>query len=536
MMSGSDAGVGAPARRSGPTLDLAKLILPADYPSHNAVTHADRPALIFRDFCWSFAALDRAADAMVTILHGYGIMQGDRIAYLGKNNDLFFIILFAAMRAGIVLVPANWRNTAPETRFLLQDAAPRLIIADTEFAPMLRDADRNALPVLLTDAAGPDGMRGRIANTPPAPRRTPDPLAQCLQLYTSGTTGTPKGVMSTQYAFGVQRQMELCCPAFDDWRDDEVLLSPLPNFHVGGMSWVLCGLMRGQTVVITADTAPSALLDLCLAHGITRTFIVPTLVRALIEEMQRRGTKVETLRGIHYGAAAMDPGLLERGLESLGCRFLQYYGMTEATGSITLLAPQDHDLRRPHLLRSVGQPLPGVTLEIRNAEGGRLEIGQPGEIWVQAPTLLIGYWNRPDAFAEVMHDGWYRTGDGGMLDENGYLFLTDRIKDMIVTGGENVYPAEVEAALRNHPAVQDCAVFGLPHVKWGEAVSASVELRPDHPATAAELIAHARTCLAAYKIPRHIEFTQALPRTASGKIQRGLVRMALLKAQENAEP
>jgi len=225
----------------------------------------------------------------------------------------------------------------------------------------------------------------------------------------------------------------------------------------------------------------------------------------------------------------MDAALLEQSVDKIGCRFLQYYGMTEATGTITLLQPRDHDLARPRLLRSVGQPLPGFTIEIRGPDKQTQPINTPGEIWVRGPGVMLGYWNQPAATAEVLQDGWYRTGDGGMLDSEGFLFLTDRIKDMISSGGENVYPAEVEAALRQHEAVLDCAVFGLPDPKWGEMVSAAVELRPGHGATQDELIAFARTWLAGYKIPRRIEIGVVLPRTASGKVQRAVVRKRYLE-------
>lgn len=516
------------ARAEGGPLDLSSLLLPADYPNVFAGRFPDRTALIFRDRSWTYPALDRASDTMVTVLTAAGLRVGDRIAYLGKNSDLYFIVLFGAIRAGLVLVPVNWRNTAAETRFVLDDSGAKLIVADAEFLPLLAEADGGKRQIFVTDDDGEAGLQARLSRVHPAARAPLDPYAPALQLYTSGTTGKPKGVLTSQYALGAQRQVEVASPGFDDWGDDEVLLSPMPNFHVGGMSWVICGFSRGQTVVVTADTAPAVLLDLCVAHGITRTFIVPTVLRALLEDMNRRSIRVPSLRGIHYGAMAMDAALLERSVDKIGCRFLQYYGMTEATGSITLLQPRDHDLKRPHLLRSVGQPLPGYTLEIRGPDKTVLGINQPGEIWARGPGVMIGYWNRAEATAEVLEDGWYRSGDGGMLDAEGFLFMTDRIKDMVSSGGENVYPAEVESVLREHAAVLDCAVFGLPHPKWGEGVTAAVELRPGQSATQEELIAFARNSLAAFKIPRRIEIGVTLPRTASGKVQRGVIRKHFL--------
>ncbi len=516
------------ALAEGPPLDDSGLILPSDYPNVAAAVSPDKPAIIFGDHSWTYAQLDRGCDAVVTLLAEHGVKQGGRLAYLGKNNDLFFLILIGAIRAGAVLVPVNWRNTAPETAYVLEDSEVSLVIADSEFLPLLKEADKRGLPTLVVDEEGPQGLRSRIVAAQPAARTPIDPHAPCLQLYTSGTTGRPKGVVTSQYAFGIHRHVENVSGYFADWGDDEVLLSPLPTFHIGGMSWVCTALVRGATVHIIADTAPATILDACLEFGVTRTFIVPTLVRGLIAEMDARNVRVPTLRGIHYGAASMDPGLLERSVDRFSCHFLQYYGMTENTGTMSILGPQEHDIRRPHLLRSVGRPSPGFSVAIRDPQGQLLPVDQPGEIWVKSPSLLIEYWNNPKATSEALIDGWYRSGDGGRLDKDGYLFLTDRIKDMIVSGGENVYPAEVEAVLRDHPAVMDCAVFGLPHPKWGEGVTAAVEVRPGHELDTEELIAFARQSLAAYKIPRRIELGVTLPRTASGKVQRGLIRKQFL--------
>jgi acyl-CoA synthetase (AMP-forming)/AMP-acid ligase II len=513
------------ARAAGLAVELSQVVLPRDYPGLYA---PDRPALRFREWSWTYGELDRAIDGMVSVFREAGAAPGARVAYFGKNYDLFFIVLFAVMRGGMVLVPVNWRNTAVETRFVLEDSGAGLVLADAEFLPLLRDAGAEAGAIITVDDRGPQGLRARIAAAAPAPREHRDPHAPMLQLYTSGTTGKPKGVLTSEFALGAQRYVEVVSPGFDDWQADEILLSALPSFHIGGMSWVLCGHSRGHEVVLTADASPGNIVDLCLAHGITRNFIVPTLVRAVMEEMQRREISLPALRGINYGAAAMDAPFLRRAVEYLGCKFLQYYGMTEATGTISLLEPRDHDVTRPHLLRSVGRPLPGYVIEIRGPAGELLETGQPGEIWVTGPGVMLEYWNRPQANAEALVEGWYRSGDGGLLDEEGYLFLTDRIKDMIVSGGENVYPAEVEAVLRDHPAVQDVAVFGLPHEKWGEGVAAAVELRPGKEITAAELIDYARQSLAAYKVPRRIELGVTLPRTAAGKIQRGAVRQRYL--------
>lgn len=520
------------AHVAGPPIDTDGVLLPADYANTFAARTPDRIALQFEDHKWTYAALDRVISAMVTVLRDHGVEIGDRVAMLGRNSDLYYIVLLAAARAGFIVVPVNWRNTASEIRYLFNDSNPVLILLEEEFVQVVEAAGESARPSIVMDGSGPDGLRARLNTTEPAPRMEQDRMQPWLQLYTSGTTGVPKGAVSSQFAFAVQREMETVSGHFDDWGDDEVLLSPLPAFHIGGMTWVLTGIVRGQTSIVTNDVSPGGLVDQCLHHAITRTFIVPTLVRAMIGEMDARGVRIPSLRGIQYGAAAMDPQLLDRSVDRIGCCFLQYYGMTEITGSMTILGPKEHDVSHPALLRSVGRALPGFEIEIRGTDGKLLEFDQPGEIWGKGPSLLIEYWNKPEATAAALVDGWYRTGDGGRLDADGYLFLTDRIKDMIVSGGENVYPAEVEAVLRDHPTVLDCVVFGLPHPKWGEGVTAAVELRPGCTATQDEIIAFARTSLAAYKIPRRIEFGVTLPRTASGKLQRGAMRQFFLDREK----
>lgn len=518
------------ARSTGQPLDTTEMVLPGDYTARYASRTPDALAIVCGSARWTYAELDRASDAFVTLLEAYGISAGDRVAYHGKNNDLYFAVLFGAMRAGVVLVPVNWRNTIPETRYVLDDSGVRLIIVDAEFLPVV-EAASDTVPILLVDddREGEDSLRRRLAVADPAPRREMREDAAALQLYTSGTTGRPKGAITTQFDLAAQRVAETASGHFDDWQADEVLFSPLPNFHIGGMSWALTAFARGLPLIITANPAPPAILDAILEYCVTRAFMVPMLVRALIAEMDASGISRSSLRGIHYGAAAMDPQLLDRSVDTLGCRFLQYYGMTEVGGSVTILGPSFHDTSRPHLLRSVGRPLPGFTIEIRGPSAEPMSFDEPGEIWIKGPSVTREYWHRPEAMAEALIDGWYRSGDGGRLDADGFLYLTDRIKDMIVSGGENVYPAEVEAALRIHPAVQDCAVFGLPHDKWGEGVTAAIELRPGHSVTADALIDFAREHLAAYKIPRRIEFGIVLPRTASGKVQRGALRAAFIE-------
>lgn len=473
----------------------------------------------------TYAELETRTQRAAAFLAQRGISPGDRIAWCGTNHPDFLAAMLAAMRSGIVFVPINWRQKAREIAFILTDSATRLVVTDDAFGQTLAEAAQTGIEIVETEEFArilDHENSGSVASGG-------DQEAPSLLLYTSGTTGSPKGVQLSEKAISVGREMEELTGGFDDWNDREVLLSPLPLFHIGGICWALCGLVRGCTVVLTNNPAPPVLLDLCLAEKVSRTFMVPQLVRGLIDEMVSRNVRAESLKGIHYGAAPMDAPLLMRGITEIGCRFLQYFGMTEMAGTISILPPAAHDPARPHLLRSVGRVLPGSAIEIRDSSGAVVPIDQAGEIWIHGPTMMLAYANRPEQTAEAVVNGWYRTGDGGRLDEEGYLYLTDRIKDMIVTGGENVYPVEVEAVLREHPAVADCAVFGLPDADWGERVCAAVELRPEAEFEAAGIISFVKDQIAGYKAPRQIDRVDALPRTASGKIQRGKLRLDMLE-------
>lgn len=491
----------------------------------HAQERPDHDALVLDGRRVTYAELEARTRHAQAFLAVRALGPGDCVAWCGLNHYDFFATMLAAMRSGIVLVPINWRQKAREIAYILSDSAARLIVADEAFCQTLAEATPAGVDVIET------AEYSRILDhgTDALCAIGGDYEAPSLLLYTSGTTGNPKGVQLSEKALSVGRQMEELTGGFDDWTSEEVLLSPLPLFHIGGICWAMCGLIRGCTVVLTNNPAPPMLLDLCLSEKISRTFMVPQLVRGLIEAMVDRNVRVQTLKGIHYGAAPMDAPLLIRGIAEIGCRFLQYFGMTEMAGTITILPPAAHNPARPHLLRSVGQVLPGSAIEIRDRAGAVLPTDQAGEIWTKGPTMMLAYANRPEQTSEAVVDGWYRTGDGGKLDEEGYLYLTDRIKDMIVTGGENVYPVEVEAVLREHPAIADCAVFGLPDAQWGERVCAAVELRAEAVFDAAEIIAFVKAQIAGYKAPRQVEHVTALPRTASGKIQRGKLRQDMLE-------
>ncbi len=344
------------------------------------------------------------------------------------------------------------------------------------------------------------------------------------QLYTSGTTGLPKGAMISG--------RNIACILREAHRvfrigNDTVSLVAMPLFHIGGTGWALSGLCRGGHGVIVRDLDPGGVLALIETHRITDTFVVPAVLMGVLTAPELATADLSSLRTVFYGASPISEDVLVRSMEALGCDFAQVYGLTETSGAITSLLPGDHDPNgaRAGLLRSAGRPFDHVELRIVDtATGADLPVGEVGEVWTRSSQNMLGYWNRAAETAAVLSDdGWFRTGDAGWLDAEGYLFLHDRIKDMIVSGGENVYPAEVENALLAHPAVADAAVIGVPHDKWGETVKAIVVRsngvsHEDADALAADIIAVTRGRLAHYKCPTSVEFVDSLPRNPSGKI------------------
>lgn len=523
------------AQVDGPALrDPEAMVWVADMPRRGAERCPERTAILFadRERRVSYRELDRRCDAFAADLASRGIQPGDRIAYLGRNNDLYVPVLVGAIRAGVILVPLNWRLAAPEIAYQLKDSGACLLICDADLMSLAQPA-LDALPsgcaVLVTEAEDGGDLRSVLARVAPAAPIPRVPEQTTLMLYTSGTTGNPKGVMISHYAISVARHSDQQIPGLEFLAEGEVILSAMPNFHIGGMSWVMMGLARLQTVVLTGDPMPANLLKQFRAHGAKHSFIVPTVLRAMVDDLRARGEPPPDIRSLHYGAMPIGESLLRDAMQTFGCAFVQYFGMTENTGSVTYLGPDDHDLARPHLLNSVGRPYPGMSLQIRGPDRRVLGRGEAGEIWVRSPTQLTAYWQLPEKTREAVVDGWYATGDGGYLDAEGYLFLTDRIKDMIVSGGENVYPVEVEEALRKHPAVLDAAVIGVPDPRWGEAVAAVVELRPGKSLTEDELRGFAREHIAGFKCPKLLRFAAGLPRTASGKVKRAELRTAWIK-------
>jgi long-chain acyl-CoA synthetase len=499
----------------------------------------DRPALTFEDVDRTWSELHADAGRVANALSADGVRAQDRVAIIDKNTPAHFQLLFGASLINAVYVAVNWRLAPAEMAKIVNDAeAAVLIVGDAFLAQLEAFEDQLTSQPRILVAGGGHGKHGSMEDWMAA-QPTSDPGHKAgdsdvaLQLYTSGTTGLPKGVMLTNANLGVAVPSlgpELSVTA------DSVSLVAMPLFHIGGSGWALAGMSHGARSVLLREVDPVAILKVISTYGVTHAFLVPAVLMFLLSVRGVEETDFSSVQYIAYGASPISEDTLIRCLEVMRCQFVQLYGLTETTGAITILRADQHDPRGPRAgrLRSCGVANPSVTLRITNPDDGiEVGAGKVGEIWVRSEQNMLGYWRQPaETDKTLTADGWLRTGDAGYVDADGFLYLHDRIKDMIVSGGENIYPAEVENALMSHPAVADAAVIGVPDDRWGETVKAIVACAPGSNPTAAELIAHCRRSLAPFKCPTSVDFTDGLPRNPSGKILKRELREPYWAGQE----
>ncbi|WP_336204424.1 acyl-CoA synthetase [Nonomuraea sp. LPB2021202275-12-8] len=479
------------------------------WPARRARMTPDRVALTYRGRDRTYRDLHARANRLARALARLGVRRGDRVAYLGANDPALVETFFATGALGAVFVPLNTRLAAPETRYIVEDAGAEIVLLG-------EGHDGAGLPGRHVSANGYEDL---LAEGDPGAIDEPVSLDDlCLIMYTSGTTGRPKGAMLTHgnlvwNAFNLLVDVPLA--------DDEVTLISAPMFHIAALAQTLIpSVLKGGRAILEPAFDVDTTFDLIEAERITVMFGVPAMFTFLTQSPRWARADLSSLRHLLCGGAPL-PEPLIRTYQDRGLTLLQGYGLTEtAPGALFLAAGHPADKAG-----SAGVPCFFSDVKLVAPDGSLAAPGQPGEVHVQGPNVTPGYWRRPEETEKVLSaDGWLRSGDVGVADEDGYVRISDRINDMIISGGENIYPAEVESALYGHPAVAECAVIGVADHKWGEVGKALVVLRPGETVRPEDLIAHLYGRLARYKIPKHVEFVPELPRNAAGKLLKARLR------------
>ncbi|KHL15135.1 acyl-CoA synthetase (AMP-forming)/AMP-acid ligase II [Mumia flava] len=494
----------------------------ADIVRDTAKATPDAPAIVGEGRSVTHGELSARSDALAAGLVASGLQVGDRVAYLARNATEYWELFFAAAKAGVVIVPLNFRLSADEVAWILGDAEPAAILAEDHLAHLVPDDFAGPRLVFSQDGepqvgAGWQAYEAWLAQMPTAdPHRevTGDGLF-CL-MYSSGTTGRPKGVTTT--VAGFLWAVEAFGAQFDV-SPSSVSLVPTPYYHIAAGGWSLIALAAGGRIVQFTEVTPQNMLGLMVGHRATHVIMVPTVMQLFITNPQAAAADYSSVEWVVYGGSPISETVMVGAKEVFGAELAQSYGLTETIGVTTILGADDHVVGSGRL-RSAGRAVPGVEVAIFDPETGQeCPTGEVGEVVTRGPGVTKEYWRRPEeTAASFWPGGWFRTGDAGYADEDGYVFLKDRIKDLLMSGGENIYPAEVENAIMAHPAVQEVAVIGVPSERWGETPHAVVVAKQGETIDGDELIAFTRERLAHYKCPTSVEVIDALPRNPSGKI------------------
>ncbi|MCY1264123.1 Long-chain-fatty-acid--CoA ligase [compost metagenome] len=487
--------------------------------------HPDQTATVFRGRRRSFHELGERVARLAGALQQHGMRNGDRVGMLALNSDRFLEYMLASWWGGAVLNPVNIRWSVPEIVYSLDDCDTRILLVDDHFLHLADDiaATAKVRPVLIHvgDGPAPEGMLSYeqlIAESAPVcdAQRGGTDLATIM--YTGGTTGRPKGVMQSHLNLWSSAMSRL---GSSNVAANSPVLHIAPMFHTACLARVVVQLIVGEPHIFVPSFEPLEFMQTIERERVTDILLVPTMLQALIMHPEFARHDLSSLKRMSYGASPIAAPVLELALERLpGVEFTHGYGMTETSPVISSNGPESHCATgiANGRVRSAGRAALGVSVMIVDEHDNEVPRGTIGEIIVQGANVMLGYWNRPQETAEALRGGWMHTGDGAYMDEDGYIFIVDRIKDMIVTGGENVYSAEVENAIGRHPAVAASAVIGIPSDQWGEAVHAVVVLKPGLQASAGEIITHCRQHIAGYKCPKSVEFIANLPLSGAGKI------------------
>lgn len=486
----------------------------------------DEPALHFEGKTTTYADLDARANRAAEALQTLGLKRGDRLAWLARNVATFWPALLGAAKIGVVMTPVNWRLAPAEIAGIIADARPSLFVIEKIFVEPLKAAGGVPIRTMVLEDGGADCFDRLIdGQRPIKPGYVPQRDDVVVQLYTSGTTGLPKGVLLSNRCYDEVGSAGLASGVIQPRFEDEHVMHALPHFHIAGVNFAFMGWSRSMPVIQHRQFDPAAIVREAQTGKPLNAFLVPAMVMMILQAAKTAGASLENFVQVSYGAAPMPEPLLDAAMAAMpNARFTQFYGMTETTGGVTVLHHDDHAAGKKQRV-SAGKPLPGCKVEIRDPETkAEMPRGEVGEIVTHSPFVMNGYWMKDDATRAAVRDGWYWSGDAGRIDESGYLYVVDRIKDMIISGGENIYPAELENALASHPAIMEAAIVGAPDEKWGEVTRAFIVKRPGKDLSAEEVIDFLRPKIASFKLPRRVDFLEALPRNPSGKILKTTLR------------
>jgi acyl-CoA synthetase (AMP-forming)/AMP-acid ligase II len=503
--------------------------------------HPHTLATICADRQQTFAQFAGRVARLGGALRQLGVQPGDRVAILAMNSDRYVECFFGIWWINAVANPVNTRWSVQEIVYSLNDCDATVLIVDDAFADKVADirGDARALRTVIHfgDKETPAGMLSCeeiLGAAAPVEDARSDDNALAVICYTGGTTGTPKGVMLSHmnlWSSAIARIAEAPIPA------DGITLHTTPMFHVAGLGGVVTHSIIGGTNVILPSFNPAAVLACIERYKVTHIMLVPTMIQMLLEHPAFKEHRLDSLKRIVYGASPIAEAVLDRALELLpGVEFMQSYGMTEASPVVALNLPENHTAegRKRGKLRAAGKAAYSVEVRIVDADGREVPRNTVGEITVRGPNIMQGYWNKPKETQAALRDGWLYTGDGAYMDDDGYLYVVDRMKDMIISGGENIYSAEVENAIGRHPAVAACAVVGIPSEEWGESVHAVIVLKAGMSVTFEEIRTHCRALIAGYKCPKSAQFQNELPLSAAGKVLKTALREPFWKGRSRA--
>lgn len=502
------------------------------FPTKNARNYPDKTAVVFKGSRMSFKETNDRACCLANSLLEMGIEKGDRVCILLNNCHNYMEIYFACAKIGAISTPINNKFSESEIAYIMNNSEAVTLIAGHEFIATINSI-RSELPHLKhliylgkeTDGALSYGAVIDCAD-PVEPHLDMDDDETIFLVYTSGTTGNPKGAMLTH------RTMLSACQAITIHRQmthKDIYVYSAPLYHVAGICGMIATFFVGATSVILEGFEPKLVLEAIEKEKATTAFLVPTMLMSILDDPDLKNYNLSSIRRIFYGAAPMPPPLIDRALKEMKVNFFQAYGMTEVNaGYITYLGEEDHiigdDPEKERRLYSVGRE--GINAEVRifSEEDRELPNGEIGEVVLRGQHIMKGYWKDPEKTARTLRNGWMHTGDMGYFDDGNYLFLVDRKKDMVISGGVNIYPREIEDVLLEHPSVKETAVIGVPDEKWGEAIKAFIILEEAYSATEDEIIEHCKSFLASFKKPKYVEFVNDFPRNPSGKVLKKVLR------------